>query len=102
MANGITWTAEQTELARKMLRRRAPEHEFRETFGKSKAAAKDRIYRENFKLARARKPPVRVESSPLNIPPDVIADLESRKKSQRLMTPAAILMGDPEPGRRRF
>lgn len=101
MANGTTWTAEQTELARKMLARFAPEHEFRAAFGKSKAAAKDRVHRENIKLARARKPPIRVQSeTSLGIPSEVLADLETRKHSQRSLT--AILMGDPEPARRRF
>jgi hypothetical protein len=98
MPKGKAWTKEQTDLAREMLARNAPNAEFWDALGRSKFAARDRMAREAFKAYRANwKAPVDLS---LKTPPEVLADLESRKRSQRSLT--AIILGDPEPCRRRF
>lgn len=86
-----TWTDEETEIARELVKRDAHDREFRSAVGRSKTAAKARLDRVLHRSVIDKR------ANPSNvlfkIPVEVIEERERRLKAQRSLT--AILMGDP-------
>jgi hypothetical protein len=89
------WTDEETALARRMLAEKRSDSEFRERLGRSKAVARDRIYRVDFMdtdwsmLGLPHEPRVAV-------PTELRADANRRAAAPRTLS--AWLCGDPAPG----
>lgn len=95
----MRWTKEEDEIARQLLASNAPDSAFRSTIGRTRESAKSRMERERFKAFMKDRP--KLASVPSKVIPDEVwLDLERRMKAPRSLT--AILMGDPEPGRRRL
>ena len=105
------WKPEDTEIARKLLARDAPEYEFIDTIKRTKAASKQHImYVDNPKIrermaerGRRRREAANVNSIRLKvstafreIPDFVIEDAARRLSAPRSLT--AMLLGDPAPG----
>lgn len=94
-----TWSSQETELAEKLVMERAPEEVFQQLLGRTRQACRDRLRRLDSGIGKFRDagPPV----PKIIVPPEVIEDRNRRLMARHLMSLAAQIMGDPEPGRRR-
>ncbi len=89
------WNAANTEIARQMLARDAPDEEFMRILGRTKRAADHRMRR--VKQAERMIPGAPTQ---IKIPTSVIEERNARCLQTKSLT--AFLMGDPEPGRARL
>ncbi len=89
------WNANNTEIAREMLARDAPDEEFMRILGRTKRAADHRMRRVKQAARMIPGAPTQIQS-----PPSVIEERNARSLQSKSLT--ASLMGDPEPGRARL
>jgi hypothetical protein len=87
------WTAEETELALKLLRDNASDATIRSTIGRTKFACYDR-------LKRIGRPFSEPTAPQINVPDYVLEDRNRRWMAPRSLT--AVIFGDPEPNRVRL
>ena len=90
------WTAQETELAEKLIAENATNPIFQSLLGRSKQACRDRISRVNNSNRGDVGPSFANGLPPMNIPAHVIEDRNKRLMAQRSIT--SLLMGDPPEG----
>jgi hypothetical protein len=93
------WTAQETELAEKLIAENASEEACQAMLGRSRQACADRLRRAKDSFGNAERSGFIVEQK-ISIPPQVLEDRNRRLMAQKSLT--AVLMGDPEENRRRL
>lgn len=93
------WSAQETELAEKLIRERASEATFQELLGRTRQACRDRMRRLEDTYGRFRCAGPAVPK--IKVPDSVIEDRNRRLMSRSEMSVTAIAFGDPEPTRQR-
>lgn len=95
------WTAQETELAEKLVAEKASDQVCQSLLGRTRQACKDRLSRVvNKQNGISSAVNHYVSGYSVKVPPEVLHDRERRLMAPRSLT--AILMGDPETGRVRL
>lgn len=90
------WTAQETELAEKLIFDGASDAVCRSLLGKSRQACRDRVIRAQNQREGISNAVNHYVNTRIDIPPEVEADRDRRLLAQRSLT--ATLLGDPAPG----
>lgn len=93
------WTAQETELAEKLIAENATEEMCQAILGRTRQACADRLRRATDSFGNIQKSGFTLEAR-VSIPPEVVNDRNKRLMARKSLT--AQLMGDPEPGRARL
>jgi hypothetical protein len=94
------WTAQETELARDLLLKNASHEQFILLLGRTKKSADSKLRRaDKYTFGTIKSSGHYVQGS-VPIPKEVVADRNRRLVARMQLDLTAVLMGDPEPGRR--
>lgn len=97
-----SWTPQETELAKSLIEQGATNEMFLSLMGRTRRCAESRLRRVQDSFGHIMASGHYAGDGNIKVPPEVWEDRNRRLNAKQTMSPAAIIMGDPEPIRRRL